>query len=197
MPVEIVCIVEGHGECESVPILIRRIAERFDPGLRVQVPHPIRVTKRRLLKQAELERAVGFAAVRAASGAGILVLLDADDDCPAELGPSLLARVQAARIDRPSAVVLANKEFESWFLAAAESLRGHKGLPADLERPENPEAVRGAKEWLNQRIRSGAYSPTVDQPSFSARFDLEAAKRAPSFEKCYREVTRLLTALRG
>jgi hypothetical protein len=196
MQVRIGCVVEGRGECESVPILIRRIASLFDPGLAVQVPHPIRIPKSRLLKPGELEKAVELAALRAEDGGGILVILDSDDDCPAKLAPDLLARTRAARGDLPSAVVLPNKEFESWFLAAAQSLRGHKGFPEDLEPPAQPEAIRGAREWLNQRVTTGAYSANVDQASLTAVFALEPARRAPSFDKCYREVIRLLETLR-
>lgn len=194
---QIACVVEGHGECESVPILIRRIAGFFDPGLAVHVPHPIRIAKSKLLKQGELERAVQLAALHAGDNGGILVMLDSDDDCPAQLAPNLLARTRAARGDRPSAVVLPNKEFEAWFLAAAQSLRGLKGLPEDLEPPIQPESVRGAKEWLKQRVRTGAYSPNLDQASLTAAFDLDAARVAPSFDKCYREVIRLLTEVRA
>ncbi|HVN04133.1 MAG TPA: hypothetical protein VMT86_06930 [Bryobacteraceae bacterium] len=190
-------MVEGHGECESVPILIRSIAHRFDPSLAVQVPHPVRVPKSRLLKPGELERAVVLAAGLAGRDGGILVVLDSDDDCPAELAPKLLARTRAARGDLPSAVVLANKQFESWFLAAANSLRGHGHLPADLEPPAEPESIRGAKEWLEQRAYDRSYSANVDQPSLTSMFSLDLALRAPSLDQCYREVLRLLETLRS
>jgi hypothetical protein len=195
MRVRIACIVEGHGESTSVPILIRRIAACFDPELAVDV-HAIRVTRSRLLKLGELERAVQFAALRAGTGGGILVIVDSDDDCPAKLAPVLLARIHAARADLPSAIVLAHREFEAWFLAAARSLRGCRGLPDDLEPPLSPQTIRGAKEWLNQRVRTGTYSPNPDQPALTAAFDLDSAKTASSFDKCYREVTKLLALLR-
>ena len=197
MRVRIACIVEGHGECASVPIPIRRIASRFDAGLAVQIPHPIRIPKSKLLKPGKLERAVELAAMQAEAGGEILIIMDSDDDCPAQLAPALLARTRAARGDLPSAVVLPNKEFESWFLAAAEPLRGHRGFPEDLEAPAQPEAIRGAKEWLNQRATPGAYSANVDQASLTDKFDLDSARRAPSFDKCYREAIRLLETLRG
>ena len=197
MPVRIGCVVEGHGECEAVPILIRRIAYRLDPGLDVQVPHPVRIPKSKLLKPGELERAVQLAAMLVEAEGGILVILDSDDDCPATLAPNLLTRARTARGDLPSAVVVPNKGFESWFLAAARSLRGYKGLPEDLEAPPQPEAIRGAKEWLNQRVITGAYSANVDQASLASVFDLELARLAPSFDKCYREVVRLLETLRA
>jgi Domain of unknown function (DUF4276) len=194
MAVRIVCVVEGHGETASVPILVRRIAAAIDPAISVDIGH-IRVSKSKLVKHGELERAVALAAMRSENG-GIVVVLDADDDCPAQLGPSLLARVRNTRPDRPSTVVLANREFESWFLASAESLRGHRKLPAGLESPQDPEAIRGAKEWLSDRIGGGVYSPTVDQAGLTSAFDLTQAKRAPSFDKCYREIVRLLEELR-
>jgi hypothetical protein len=197
MAVRIACIVEGYGECSAVPILIRRIASRFDAGLAVHIPHPIRIPKSKLLKPGELEKAVEFASMHAGADGGILVVLDSDDDCPAHLAPNLLARTRAARGDLPSAVVLANREFESWFLAAARSLRGYRGFPEDLDPPPQPEAIRGAKEWLNQRATTGAYSANVDQASLTDKFDLDSARRAPSFDKCCREVIRLLETLRG
>jgi hypothetical protein len=172
MPVQIASIVEGHGECESVPILIRRIAQAVDPGLAVLLPKPIRKPRSTLLRPTELEKAVEFASMCMGGAGGVLVILDSDDDCPAELAPYLLQRVRRARNDLPSAVVLANKEFESWFLASASSLRGLRGLSQNLEAPAQPESGRGAKEWLAQRVTSGSYSPTVDQASFdgSVRF---------------------------
>ena len=87
-------------------------------------------------------------------------------------------------------------EFESWFVAAARSLRGPHGFPPDLEAQPEPEAIRGAKEWLDARRRSGGYSPTIDQPPLTAGFDLALARSAPSFDKCVREITRLLEILR-
>jgi hypothetical protein len=92
----------------------------------------------------------------------------------------------------PIALVLAKREFEAWFLAASASLRGIRGLPRDLEPPPDPEAIRGAKEWLNSRMVPNGYSPTADQPALTAQFDLASARSAPSFDKCWREVARLI-----
>jgi hypothetical protein len=41
------------------------------------------------------------------------------------------------------------------------------------------------------------YVPTKNQASFTARFDLQAARKAGSFDKCYREVERLVRAVSG
>ena len=43
--VRIASIVEGHGEVEAVPILIRRLAQSLAPNLAVVAPRPIRVSR--------------------------------------------------------------------------------------------------------------------------------------------------------
>jgi hypothetical protein len=93
-------------------------------------------------------------------------------------------------------VVLAKKEYEAWFIAAAESVRGQCGLPQDLIGVPNPEDIRGAKEWLSRHmLRNRRYAETTDQAALTSVFDMQAACRADSFDKCYREIVRLLTAL--
>ena len=53
-----------------------------------------------------LERAVEFAARQSGEQGRILILLDADDDCPKELAAEMLRRAEAARQDRIIRVVL-------------------------------------------------------------------------------------------
>ena len=43
-------LVEGQGDEEALPVLIRRIASMIDPGLVVSIPHKIRTSKGYLLK---------------------------------------------------------------------------------------------------------------------------------------------------
>ncbi|MHB8574112.1 MAG: DUF4276 family protein [Dehalococcoidia bacterium] len=190
------CIVEGHGEVQAVPILIRRIAQAAEPALVVHIKPPIRQPRSRLVKAGEIERAVELAARSIGGRGAILTLLDSDDDCPAKLGPHLLQRARAVRGNLPIGVVLAEREYEAWFLAAAESIAGQRQLSTDLIAPTVPEEVRGAKEWLRQRMPlHHPYSETVDQPALTAVFDLDAARRADSFDKCYRDICRLLRAM--
>jgi hypothetical protein len=189
-PVRVGTIVEGYGEVAALPILLRRVAGYLDPALSLAVERPHRVPRGRLVKQDELCRAVELVARKVGPGAPILVLLDADDDLPCALGPRLLGWARAQRSDREVSVVVARAEFEAWFLAAAVSLRGVRGLPADLEPPSRPEGVRGAKAWLAGRMPDG-YTETIDQAPLAAAFDLGAARAAPSFEKLLRDVARL------
>ncbi len=198
MTVKIGCIVEGESEVATVPLLIRRIAANLYPELPIVVPPPIRRPRNKVVKENELERAVEFVAHQIGGQGAIFIILDSDKDCPAQLGPELLHRATQAQGNLPIAVVLAKHEFEAWFLAAAESLRGQRGLKNDIHPPNDPEAIRGAKEWLSQHMVQGKkYSAKEDQPAFTALFDLEQARQADSFDKCYRDIVRLLGELQN
>jgi hypothetical protein len=192
MPSCIASIVEGHGEVEALPVLVRRILLAQNPPCFADVPRPRRVPKGSLIKLGELERYVEVAANQIPAQGAILVVIDSDGELPCVIGPELLARAKAARADTPIGIVLPHYEWENWYLAAAESLAGCHGLLSDITSPEHAESIRGAKEWLTKRMQPGrAYSPTADQAALAASLDLEAAKRAPSFDKFYREVLRL------
>ena len=194
----IVAIVEGHGEVDAVPVLLRRIVERTVPNVAVEVPRPIRVQRHRVLKPGELERAVELAALRAGPDGGILILLDADDDCPAELGPVLLRRAAESQPDQSIRVVLAKAEYEAWFLAAAASIAGQRGVDESASPPPNPESIRDAKGWLSVRMPRGQrYRPTLHQAALSAVFDLDTARASPSFDKMWRDVNSLLETHEG
>ena len=187
--------IEGHGEVEAVPILLRRIAERVAPDAVVQSPPPIRVARERVFKAGELERAVELAARQTRPDGSILILMDADDDCPAETAPEALQRANEARGDRDMRVVFAKVEYEAWFLAAAASIAGYYGIDPATTAPDNPESIRGAKEWLGARMPPGQrYRATLHQSALTEIFDLDAARAAPSFDKLWRDVSELLGA---
>ena len=189
---KIAAIVEGDGEVEAVPELIRRIHGEVSPGAPLEVGRPVRVRRNRVLKAGELERYLDLAANLAGADGGILVLLDANGDCPAKLGPAILQRVRTARPDRRIEVVLANREYESWFIAAIESLQGQRNVAAAAAAPQDPETIRGAKEWLRDQM-DGTCSPTADQTALTALFDMGLARRrSPSFARMWRATGALL-----
>jgi hypothetical protein len=190
--VTIACVIEGHGEVRALPKLLHRIAQERAVW-NLNVPEPFRRNRGSIVAPGGIEKAVQAMAHRVESVGGVLVLIDADDDCPAELGPSLVHRARQARPDIAASVVLANREFEAWFLAAAPSLAGHCGL-GEAQAPADPEKIQGAKEWLtDRRTDGGKYSPTVDQAVLASRFDMKMSRvGSPSFDKFCREVEVLL-----
>ncbi|MHC4504833.1 MAG: DUF4276 family protein [Planctomycetota bacterium] len=193
----IVPIVEGHSEVQSVPLLVRRILHDCLQVHDIDVARPFRVKRNRVVKEGVLERAVQQALRDRDSARCVLVLLDADDDCPGELGPSLSERCREATT-LPTAVVLANRELEAWFLGAKESLRGTRGIRDDACAPENPESIRGAKERLTGNMVDRRYLAVDDQAALAERMDIAAARRrCPSFDKLVRDVERLVHDVLG
>lgn len=188
-------IVEGHGEVVAVPALLHRIVQGETPNITLRVNAPIRVKAGAFLNDdTYFRKHIILAAAKAAQANGfVFILLDCEDDCPATAAPSLLGRARVIRGDVGYLVVLAYREYESWFLAAARSLRGIRGLPEHLEPPERIEGVRNAKGWLGKRM-AVPYDPVVHQLEFSRRFDLQQARANASFNRfCDRISTTLAT----
>ncbi|MBI1826654.1 MAG: DUF4276 family protein [Planctomycetes bacterium] len=187
-------IVEGHGEVEAAPILLRRlIAEAA--AFQIEVNRPIRKSQGELLREESLKRAVKLARIQKNCGA-ILILFESEDDCPAQLGPRLTnwANDEAGQV--PCAVALAHREYEAWFLAAIESVRGRRGIRLDALSDPDPERVRDAKGAIERQMQEGhRYIETTDQPAFSALFDMQAAfGNCRSFRHLVCTVGRLLSA---
>ena len=134
MIVSLGCIVEGDGEKRAAPRCWRESRASSAPSCNSGFPNPFVVGRNKLVKPGELERTIELVVRRLPAPRGIFILIDADDDCPAILDPQLLARAKQARPDVPAGVVLANREYEAWFLAAIESLAGQCGLPANCRR---------------------------------------------------------------
>lgn len=176
-------IVEGQGDEAAVPLLLRRLLNEAQAwGFEVGRPHRRRRTQ--LVKKESLQSAVRVAALRE-NCAAILVVFDADDDCPKDLAPKLEEWAREAAGGKPCAVVMANREYEAWFLASIEALRGRAAILPDATSHPNPEAPRDAKGALERLMAQGAsYSPTVDQAQLTAHLDLARTyQRCRSFRK--------------
>jgi hypothetical protein len=191
----IVPIVEGHAERESIPVFVRRLLS--DQGVyNISVRSGFRVHRDKAVKPGELERTVETA-LSEANARALILLLDADDECPATLGATLLGRGVDSAAGHPIGVVLAMKELEAWFIAGIESLRGQRGIRGDATCPEDPESIQGAKGWLTQHMEGGrTYVEVDDQPALIAIFDYTtAATRSRSLRKFLADVTLLRHAL--
>ena len=187
-------IVEGHSEEEAVPVLLRRLLSQLGRP-EIQVARPFRVSRLKMVRPGEIERAI-VQGIRDRRGvAAILVILDADDDDPLGLETALLERCRTAS-PLPSAVVAACREFEAWFLGSKDSLRGVCGIRPDANAPDGPEAIRDAKGRLTSNMAGNRrYLEVADQPVFAARMDLDLAlRRCLSFQRLATELERILAA---
>jgi hypothetical protein len=189
-------IVEGHGEVEAAPFLLRRLLAEADCQ-DVGVGRPIRRTQSQLRSKEGIQAGVRLALLQPECAA-VVILFDGEDDCPKELAAEVRAWARAAVAGMPCDVVVAYREYETWFLAALESLRGQDGIAKDAAAPANPESKRDAKGALEEFMPPDrAYSETGDQPAMSAVFDMGLAhRRNRSFRKLVKAIGELLTQLR-
>ena len=189
-------IIEGHGEEEAIRVLINTVLASIDSDVYPTIVRPYRVPWGTLVNvEGELERYAAMAISDGGPAAKVVVVLDADDRCPAELGPELLQRIVTRFPNNPASVNVANREYESWFIASSESIAQHDGSQSIFQVPADIEEIRGAKQWLARNVLGRSYKETVDQASFSSALDVPLARqRSQSFDRFCREVERLLTA---
>ena len=189
-------IVEGHGEREALRVLINTILAATQSDVYPLIVAPYRVPWGTLVNVAgELERYAAMGIRDGGPNTRLIVVLDADDRCPAELGPELLRRVRMRFPNNPASVNIADREYESWFIASSESIAQNVGARQALQVPSEIEAIRDAKGWLSQNVLGRPYKETTDQASLSSIIDVPLARqRSQSFDRLCREVERLLSA---
>lgn len=181
---KVLAIVEGDGDVQAVPVLLRRILQRHELfNVQVLPPHKrgelpkVKANFERFLKAAALE------------GVPILCILDFDcAECIDVLQDEQLLRAEAEELlpHLPFDVCLIVKEFESLFLwdeAAARQVLPQ--IAQGTAFPTNPEGIRPAKEWLSKVQPSGsAYKPMVHQAKLAAAVDLDLLhEKSPSFQR--------------
>jgi hypothetical protein len=188
-------VVEGHGEVEALPVLLRRLRDKAEV-FELDVGCPIRRNLSDLLNEEGIQKAVRLALLQEDCGA-VMVLLDSGDLCPKEKAGQLNQWARAAAGAKPCIVVLAHREYEAWFLASMEALRGKQGISLDATPPPEPEAIRGAKEALERHMPlNRSYSETVDQAHLTAHFDMKQAYvRCRSFRKLVKAFVELATGM--
>lgn len=187
--IQIASIVEGHGEVAALPELLRRM-HAWRPARRYAQPlRPIRVHRDRFLnREEEFRKQLLLASAKCGDQGWILVLLDADDDCPVTLAADVCRRAEEHLPHRRFSVVIANREFEAWFIAAARSLDGSRGFRCPEGVETDAETPRDAKGWMGRNMEGRTYSEVLDQPAFAAIIDLQQAfENSRSFRKFCKE----------
>jgi hypothetical protein len=187
----LVCVVEGKGDVEAVPALCSRILHHLGAHDRWIVDkQAIRSPRSKLVdegvrsparpcKRSEVERFLALATARGPDA--VLVVCDADDDCPGVWAASMPTQTQTRR---PVAAVMAVREYEAWLLWSLDD------ATLDGARIADPERVRDAKGALS-RVDPD-YQPRVHQLLRTRQLDIpRVLKRSRSFNKLVRELARL------
>lgn len=186
-------IVEGDGDFDAVPELIRRVANdqgHFD--LTVCRPH-----KRGDLPKVR-SRFDDYFRVALLEQCPILWVMDYDcSDCDNQAADVTDLKARALAVAKNAQVEFAFmvQEFETLFLADHETTRrAFPDIDESTRFPDKPEGVRGAKEWLSKaRPKGSAYKPTQHQKRLTSQVDLARLRlRSASFVRFELAVVALL-----
>jgi len=193
-------IVEGEGEIEAVPKLIVKILHHLGRYDFVSVAGRNARGCDNLKKREFLERLIR-AAEELDGVAAVLIVVDADDNCPKVLAAELSQTVREIGVRVAVAVVVANREYEAWFLAslatiAGQNLTGGSVLPADCKFVGDVEAKSGVKEWITAQLPKGfSYKPRTDQGVLTQKIDVElAVQNSRSFRRLVHAIELLVDA---
>jgi len=204
----LVPIVEGDGEVEALPVLLRRLFHEVYQVYDVNIARPKNAHGcGNLTAPEQIERFVAYALLESECD-GILVLIDndavqgliegevLDQDCAPAFAHYLAGRIQAMHPTKPVAVVVARWEYEAWFLASLETVGTVVGVPEGTAYEGDVESERSAKGWIERRLPPGQkYSETRDQARMTAYLDLESAThRSRSFKRLRHALEQLVDA---
>ena len=120
-----------------------------------------------------------------------------DDDCATELAKQICGRCQTVGVSVPIAVVCAVREYEAWFLANLDTIRGASASDKVVVYEGDPEVLADVKEWITQQMPQGrAYKPTIDQVKMSSLVDTPTAHaNSRSFRRLCHAVEELRAAM--
>ncbi|HWE91249.1 MAG TPA: hypothetical protein VG317_17445 [Pseudonocardiaceae bacterium] len=177
-------VVEGPGDREAVPVLLRRYLELHGVyGDLLGKPIPCNGRGRATVANG-IEGYAATAAARPGCRA-VLVILDSDDDAVCKLGPELEQRVKRV-VGVPVVIVLAEKCYEDWLYASAETLQ--IGINVHIPDRRGQVAIRMAM--------GTKYIKPVWQPKLTHRVDLKLARqRSHSLNRLFEKFDKLREAV--
>ena len=195
----IVAVVEGVGDAAALPELLDKILREKHGRYDVSVAHGktrvVTANSRQKLEK-NLDKFLRYAQKKP-DCAAILVLVDADVDCPVELATKLSQRRDQIGTNCPVQIVCARRAYETWFLASLDTIKGRHGIPNTVTLSTDAEDVPDPKRWLTDQMPSGqAYKETTHQPSLSRAIDLDMAHRnSRSFRRLCHALEQLVDAM--
>jgi hypothetical protein len=192
---KVYAIVEEHGEANSpvpgqkpaVTILLQKVLGHLQCWTLYPSQQPWRMRSCGDFFHADTRERTLRAHKNFLDCAAVLVLFDLDDACPAQKGPEIAARIRAMEpLPFTVTVVCAKREYEGWFLAGLESIH-----PGNIY-PDDPENIRGAKQWLGRHFD---YRETRDQANYTQRLDVDLTRsRSRSFQRLHHALQQIIAA---
>jgi hypothetical protein len=197
----LVPLVEGDGEIDSVPLLLRRFQERVSDWSFNIAPAKNAHGKFNILKPGGFERFLELCFMEPECQS-VLVLLDADNDCAFDIANGLANRARNRNGPAHVAIVVAKHEYETWFIAslhtiATDCLRGQESLSAGVQFTDPYEAHRNPKSWISNNMPQGRiYKETFDQARMTRLIDIDSTyERCRSFRRMFDAFEQLRSAM--
>ncbi|MHA1652978.1 MAG: DUF4276 family protein [Candidatus Thorarchaeota archaeon] len=187
---------------EIVRLILQDISERCPIARIIQVAGPIATgSKSKLLRKLEAHVQL---CLRKREAQGILIVYDADDECPKDEAISLANKISTWSVGAPVAIAIAQREFEAWLIASIDSiagkhLEGCNGIRRGVSFGGTPDTIADPKEWLSQHLqqRPGRpfrkYKETKHAREMSKHVDVTlATKRSRSFRRLVHAVEQVV-----
>ena len=182
--IHIASIVEGHGDKNALPTLIKKLKPN------TILYEPTRIPRDKFLNDEQFRGKhlkIMRAFVEDKDNKAVIILFDAEEECCKDLLKKIQKTVLADIDEVLSGInyifALAEKGYESWLMAGFGGSDTEKGNP---------------QQWLKDNISSlnGRYRKAVDQKRISAQLDIEKAKKnSPSFHRFAEKITALTLSI--
>ena len=192
----IVPVIEGRGDALALPRLLERILHerlgRYDIRIARGKQNVVNAKDKGQLT-AHLGRYLLHAA-RKPRCDGILVLVDTDEHCcPINLANHLRAQIATSGTGKPVEIVCACQEYEAWFLASIDTIKGNLYISNSSTLVVPAEGQRSPKGWLSAQMPRGrSYKPTSHQLPLTELVDLDLAhQNSRSFRRLCHAVEQL------
>jgi len=179
-------VVEGKGEVEALPLLLRTYLYSRNIWQDVLGPVICCNGRAKATRPGGIEKLVATSASRPGC-VGVLVLLDSETDLVCVRGPELQGRVGTAGLGKPVRLTLVEQKFEAWIVASAET------MPIELSWDPERDPVAAIREALGDR----KYIKPVWQPRLTECIDLSVAlPRSLTLQRLIRVFDELLESAR-
>jgi hypothetical protein len=175
----IAILLEGDGDYQSVPLLVRNLAaaqQYYDLNVGTR---PIMVGDIRSIMESEKFLRLFRYAINRSDIDAVLVVADCEDWCPVDAVRVVYTRTKdiVGQANKPLGVALFYKEYETMFLVnaahIAERCHSIQLDPTKLAGDTDWLGIRNAKGALRSMIVSGSYKETRDQARLTGAMDVQ------------------------